>query len=568
MRPTARGTPDDSGLPRYRPQQTEQAAPCEAACASGSQIRTWIGQVAQRDRTGLDTHEAYATAWRTLTDANPFPSVLGRICPHPCEFGCNRSENDGALAINALERFLGDWAIEQGLGLDVLDTEPKAETMGVIGAGPSGLSFAYQMARRGYPVTVYERRPMAGGMLRYGVPDYRLPPDVLTAEIERIRELGVEIRTGTAIGVDISFEEVRSAHDILYLGIGAQLPRLLGVPGEDGPGVFTGTAYLNEVNEGHQVDVGTRVIVVGGGNTAIDAARVARRAGAEVTLVYRRTRTEMPAIPAEVDEALAEGIGLELLTGPVEVVRTEGAVTGLIAQRMRLAEPGPDGRRRPEPEPGAVFEMAADTVIAAVSQEPDWTALDGIDLQDGWIATSDFGWVDGAMWAGGDVRGLDIAGSAITHGRRAAEQVHARLRGLTPPDGHGSAPIGADRVNFDFKQTAPPVRPRHLEVDQALRNPTAEPTATITEEEFLAEVGRCFSCGLCMGCQQCWMYCTSMSFTKVADPRPGHYYTLSLDACEECGKCIEVCPCGYLEVTPSVIRSTIDVGESDQSSYR
>ncbi len=550
MRPTAQGITDGSGLPRYRPQQTEQPAPCEAACASGSEIRSWIGHVAQRDRTGLDAPEAYAKAWRTLTDANPFPSVLGRICPHPCEFGCNRSENDGALAINALERFLGDWAIDQGLGLDMLDSEPKAETMGVIGAGPSGLSFAYQMARRGYAVTVYESRPMAGGMLRYGVPDYRLPPDVLTAEIDRIRELGVEIRTGTAIGADISFEEVRCAHDVLYLGIGAQMPRLLGIPGENGPGVFTGTEYLSHVNEGHPVDIGTRVIVVGGGNTAIDAARVARRAGAEVVIVYRRTRTEMPAIPAEVDEALDEGIGLELLTGPIEIIRTEGKVTGLVTQRMRLTEPGPDGRRRPEPEPGAIFEMATDTVIAAVSQQPDWSALDGIQVQDGWITTSDLGLVDGAMWAGGDVRGLDIAGSAITHGRRAAEQVHAKLRGLTAPDTDRSTPIGAERVNFEFKETTTPVHAPHLPVEVALQNPTVEPTATITEAEFLAEVDRCFSCGLCMGCQQCWMYCTSMSFTKVADPKPGSYYTLSLDACEECGKCIEVCPCGYLEVAP------------------
>lgn len=549
MRPTAIGVVDSTGLPRYRPKQVEQPAPCEAECVSGSQIRTWIGHVAQRHRTGLDQHEAFTEAWRTLTDANPFPGVLGRICPHPCEVGCNRSENDGALAINALERFLGDWAIEQGLRLEILDAEPKPETMGVIGAGPSGLSFAYQMARRGYPVTVYERRPLAGGMLRYGVPDYRLPPDVLTAEIERICELGVEIRTSTAIGVDISFDDLRSAHDILYLGIGAQLARLLGIPGEAGPGVFTGTEYLARVNEGEPVDVGARVVVVGGGNTAIDAARVARRAGAEVTLVYRRTRTEMPAIPAEVDEALEEGIRLELLMGPVEVVRTDGMVTGLAVQRMRLGEPGPDGRRRPEPEPDTLFEIAADTVIAAVSQQPDWTALDGIDIEDGWIATSDIGRVDGALWAGGDVRGLDIAGTAITHGRKAAEQVHAKLRGLTPPDRDRSTPIAADRINFEFKPTSAPVQAPHLAVDEALQNPTAEPTATITEEEFLGEVDRCFSCGLCMGCQQCWMYCTSMSFTKVADPKPGNYYTLSLDACEECGKCIEVCPSGYLEVT-------------------
>ncbi|NNC40539.1 MAG: FAD-dependent oxidoreductase [Acidimicrobiia bacterium] len=549
MKPLIEGFVAESGIPKYRPRRAEKTAPCAAGCASGSDVRTWIGIVAQRDRTGLDREQAYKQAWQTITDANPFPSVLGRICPHPCESGCNRSENDGAVAVNALERFLGDWAIKEGLGLDVIDAEPKRESMGVIGAGPSGLSFAYQMARRGYPVTVYERRPMAGGMLRYGVPDYRLPPEVLSAEIDRIRQLGVEIRTNTAIGTDISIEDLRAAHDVLYLGIGAQLPRLLGIPGEDGPGVFTGTDYLTRVNQGETVEVGARVVVVGGGNTAIDAARVARRTGAEVGLLYRRTRTEMPAIAAEVDEAIAEGIALELLTGPVEIIRANGSVRGLVAQRMRLGEAGPDGRRQPEPEPGATFEIPADTVIAAVSQKPDWTSIEGVGLQDGWVATSDLGRVDGAIWAGGDVRGLDIAGSAISHGRQAAEGVHSKLRGVAPPKMDRLPPLEADRVNFDFKERRPPVRASRLSVEEALRNPTVEPVSTISEDEFLAEVGRCLSCGLCMGCQQCWMYCTAMSFTKVLNPSVGSYYTLSLEECEECGKCIEVCPSGYLEVT-------------------
>ena len=536
-------------MPRYRPQQVEKLAPCEAACASGSDIRTWIGLVAQRGQTGMEKEEAYSEAWRTLTDANPFPSVLGRICPHPCEFGCNRSGNDGAVAVNSLERFLGDWAIEKGLRYDMVDTEPKPESIGVVGAGPSGLSFAYQLARRGYSVTVYERNELPGGMLRYGVPDYRLPPEVLTAEIDRIRDLGVEIRTSTVVGVDVSIDDLRSAHGILYLGIGAQAPRILGIPGERGPGVFTGTDYLAWVNRGEVIDVGSRVIVVGGGNTAIDAARVARRSGAAVVLLYRRTRDEMPAITAEVDEAIEEGVELHLLAAPLEVLRTGDGISGLVAQRMRLTEVGRDGRRGVEAIPDDVYGIPADTVIAAVSQQPDWTALAGLDLGEGWITTEDMGRVGDHLWAGGDVVGLDIAGSAILHGRRAAESVHRRLRGLGPPPITEPRVIGAEEVAFQFKVGKEPTRSEHLSVDEALSNPTAELTATITEEQFLEEVQRCYSCGLCMGCEQCWMYCTAMNFTKVLNPRPGKYFTLSLDACEECGKCIEVCPCGYLEVS-------------------
>ena len=538
-----------SGVPTYRPQQVEKLAPCEAACASGSDIRTWIGLVAQRGQTGMNLEESYSEAWRTLTDANPFPSVLGRICPHPCELGCNRAENDGAVAISALERFLGDWAIEQGLRYDMIDTEPKTESIGVIGAGPSGLSFAYQMARRGYRVSVYERNELPGGMLRYGVPDYRLPPSVLTAEIDRISDLSVEIRTGTTIGVDLSIEDLRAAHDILYLGIGAQAPRMLGIPGEQGPCVLAGTDYLARVNRGEIVDVGSRVIVVGGGNSAIDAARVARRSGAHVTIVYRRTRNEMPAITAEVDEAVGEGVELQLLAAPLEVMRTEDGISGLKAQRMRLTGLGSDGRRDIEAVADEVFEIPADTLIAAVSQQPDWTTLEGLDLSEGWVATADLGRVDEHLWAGGDVAGLDIAGSAVLHGRRAAESVHAMLRGLDPPGEQESRVIGSDEVAFEFKVDRQAVRSQHLDVDEALSNPAAELTATITEEQFLDEVERCYSCGLCMGCEQCWMYCTVMSFTKVLDPRPGAYFTLSLDACRECGKCIEVCPCGYLEVS-------------------
>jgi NADPH-dependent glutamate synthase beta subunit-like oxidoreductase len=307
--------------PAYRPQQVEKSAPCQGGCANCGDIRGWIGAVAQREKTGLSRAEAYEQAWRIITDVNPFPATLGRICPHPCENHCNRSELDEPLAINAMERFLGDFAIRSGLPLGRDGEAPREEWIGVVGAGPSGLSFAYQMARRGYRVTVYDAREKVGGMLRYGVPDYRLPQDVLDAEIQKILDLGVELNLGVEVGTDISLEELRDRHSAVYLGIGAQSGQALRIPGGDGAGVWLGTEYLARINCGEPVETGDRVIVVGGGNTAIDAARCVRRAGANVTILYRRSREEMPAIAQEIDDAIDEGAELVLLATPVAVQR-------------------------------------------------------------------------------------------------------------------------------------------------------------------------------------------------------------------------------------------------------
>ena len=372
--------------PAYRPKQVEKAAPCQGGCANCGDIRGWIGTVAQRDKIGLSAEEAYAQAWRIITDVNPFPATLGRICPHPCEDHCNRSELDEPLAINAMERFLGDFAIRAGLPL-VRNGDAAGDVwIGVIGAGPSGLSFAYQMARRGYRVTVYDAREKAGGMLRYGVPDYRLPQEVLEAEIQKILDLGVELKLGVEVGRDISLEEVRSLHSSLYLGIGAQQGLALRIPGAEGPGVWTGTDYLARINRGETVAVGDRVIVIGGGNTAIDAARCARRGGAEVTILYRRSRQEMPAIAHEIDDALEEGVELVLLAAPVALTReSDGRLKSAQVQRMALGEPDTSGRRSPVPIEDSEYEVTADAVIMAVAQVPVLEGLEALDHQGNWL---------------------------------------------------------------------------------------------------------------------------------------------------------------------------------------
>ena len=506
-------------------------------------MRAWIGIVAQRRNLGLSDDKAYACAWNIIASINPFPATLGRICPHPCESDCTRVGKDGAVAINALERFLGDWGLENGLRLPTLEGGPHPESIGVIGAGPAGLSFAYQMARRGYRVTVYEKEKKAGGMLQHGIPEYRLPETVLAREIARLIDIGVEFRLGTTIGRDVAMDALQTRHAAVFLGIGATRGLRLGIPGEDGAGVWTGVEYLAACNRGEAVELGTPVVVVGGGNTAMDAARTARRAGAHVTVLYRRTAAEMPAIAAKVEEALAEGVVIEFLAAPLRIQRAGAVVASVLAERMKLGDPDASGRRRPIPREHSEFMVPADSVIEAVSQAPDWSQLGrGPDVASVSLGSS--------ILSGGDLLGLGIAALAIAQGRRAAEELHAKLRAFKSSS--PTSPLGSEspRVKADYYAPREPIVAPMLSVTVRLANPDAEVTATISEEQFVGEVQRCFSCGLCFGCEHCFVYCNPGAFTRLAEATPGAYFALSLDRCDGCGKCIEVCPCGFLSLVP------------------
>lgn len=539
----------DRITPSYRPRQAQKSAPCQVGCANCGDIRGWIGTVAQRRKIGITRKEAYARAWRVIAEVNPFPATLGRICPHPCESQCNRADLDEPLAINAMERFLGDHAIQAGLPLPRKDNRETLESVGVVGAGPSGLSFAYQMARRGYAVTVYDEREEAGGMLRYGVPDYRLPQGVLDAEVRKILELGVELELNTSVGKDISLETLEKRHDFLYLGIGAQKGRGLRIPGVHGPSVMNATEYLGCVNRGEDVSLGAKVIVVGGGNSAIDAARCARRGGAHVTILYRRSLREMPAIKNEIEDAVEEGVEIRLLVAPVRMVRSEdGRLIAVDVQAMQLAEPDSSGRCRPVPVEGSVFSLEADAVIVAISQVPELNGFEIFAEDGGWLLTDRSGFVRKNLWAGGDAVGLGIAGEAIVQGRHAAEDLHAQLMGDPSSSREPEVvPMGPENLLFESKPGCGAVHPAKLVGQERVTKGMAEVAETISEERFLSEVERCFSCGSCFGCEQCYMYCTSGCFVRVDEAGPGKYFSLNLEACQECGKCIEVCPCGFLE---------------------
>jgi NADPH-dependent glutamate synthase beta subunit-like oxidoreductase/Pyruvate/2-oxoacid:ferredoxin oxidoreductase delta subunit len=546
---TGRGAGSAVGS-NLRPQQVTKLPPCVGECPSANDIRGWITRIAQREKLGLSKEEAFDRAWQTIVETNPFPAIMGRVCPHPCETKCNREGKDGAVAINAMERFIGDWGLERKLKLQKLDgAEPKSESVGVIGGGPAGLSFAYQMARRGYPVTVYEQFDRAGGMLLWGIPVYRLPRDVLQAEIDRILELGVELRLSTQVGKDISVEELKQQHQLIFMGIGAHKGRLMKVEGEEGPGVWTGTDYLNRVNGGEKVDVGQRVAVIGGGDTAVDAARVARRTGAEVTILYRRTRKEMPAIDTEVEDSFKEGIKIEFLVAPVGVKRAaDQKLEAVVVQKMELGEPDSSGRRRPVPIEGSEYEVPIDGLIAAISQEPDYSPIPELGPEKRWLEADKHGKVRDKLYAGGDVLNLGIATTAVLHGRLSAEAANAELRGQPAPNPGTPPAIALNRIKLEFYEEKPKAQQAQRPVSEWLSQPEAEINRGITEAQLLEECKRCFSCGECFGCERCWMYCTPGCFAKVPQITEGRYYTIKLDTCDGCKKCADECPCGYLDM--------------------
>lgn len=524
-----------------RPKQADKVAPCQLNCPCGTSVRDWIAPIAQRDSAGLSTEAAYELAWQRLVENNPFPATMGRICPHPCEDQCSRVDKDGAVAVSTLERFLGDWALQQGLRLPRRDYQLRKESVGVVGAGPAGLSYAYQMARRGYRVKVYDWHPHAGGMLRYGVPDYRLPPNVLDAEIARITDLGVELITDTRIGEDLALSEIHRRHDLVFLGLGAQQGRPLNVPGENGPGVWVGTDFLARYNQGGQFLQGGEMLVIGGGNTALDVARIGRRSGAQVRILYRRELADMPAIAREIAQAQAEGIEIQCLVTPVELLRDEaGSLCGLKLQGMRPGPRDTSGRPRPQPVPGDYRTLSATAVVIAVSQQADWRGLEPLHPAEG-VNLVENAHDRQSIALGGDVLGLGIASHAIAQGKLAALRACGEFIAVQE-----WAPESAPHIRPEQYSDATRLSPIETTVDFRLHHPDAEITQTIAESEFLEEVKRCMSCGSCLGCQLCWMYCNASSFTPVDNPGPGGYFSFDPTVCEGCGKCIELCPCGFL----------------------
>jgi len=519
-------------------------------CPQGTPVREAINTISLHEKHGLSLDEAFDKAWEMWTDTNPFPAILGRVCPHPCEAECTRQAKDGGVAVNQIERFIGDWGLDRKLKLK---RDPVAqdfsEKVAIVGSGPAGLNAAYHLVRKGYKVTLFEAFAKAGGMLRYGIPDYRLPQPVLDGEIQRILDLGVELKCNTAVGRDIPFATIEKEFDAVFIGIGAHKGRLLGLPGEElATNVYTGTDFLNRVNSGNPPDVGKKVVVVGGGDSAMDAARVCMRLGAEVTLLYRRTRNEMPAIEEDIVGGEKEGVNFIFLATPVGLNIEGDRCTKIKCQRMELGEPDESGRRRPVPIE-EYFDLENDTLIPSISQEPNFDGLE--ELKAGprdWVKADEFMERDAPRhhYAGGDVLNLGLVTIAMYQGRRAADTIHARFRGLPIKIDERPAPVKKEKVLLDYFEAKPRNEVEEADAKARVRDLVQEIHQTMTRDEAVAECSRCLSCGMCIECGQCWTYCQDQVVQRPA--KPGAPYTFRLDLCKGCDKCAEVCPCGYIEM--------------------
>jgi NADPH-dependent glutamate synthase beta subunit-like oxidoreductase/Pyruvate/2-oxoacid:ferredoxin oxidoreductase delta subunit len=541
------GSTAGSDISPLRPVFVERTSPCAANCPNHNAVREMLMTIARAEELGKSDDEAFEEAFHILLETTPFPAVCGRVCPHPCETECNRKHKDGAVAVNRVERFVGDFGIAQGLKPRMLTDQRRPEKIAVVGSGPGGLSAAYQLARRGYGVTVFEAFPKAGGMLRYGIPDYRLPPDILDAEVNRILEMGVDLRLNTSVGHDVTVDDLRERFNAIFVAIGAHSGIRLRIDGEESPNVFTGTDFLHRVNVGETVDIGKRVVVIGGGDTAIDAARVSRRLGSEVTIVYRRTRDEMPAIDEEVEGALAEGVEIIYLAAPIAIHARDGIASSMTCQRMRLGEPDQSGRRRPVPIDGDTQEIEFSSLIAAISQAPDFTGFESLIEGDKWfevderLATK----VEG-IYSGGDDTNLGLVVDAIAHGRIAALAIHQAIAGEEMPQAGSQDVIRIDKMQPNYYERRERGSVEEITVEERLTSLTAEVTRTASSVAAMKEAGRCMSCGMCFECGTCWSYCQENAVIKPLVK--GQPYSFKLNFCRGCSKCADACPCGYIEM--------------------
>ncbi len=511
-----------------RPVYVDRLPPCNAACPAGENIQAWLYEAEEGK---------YFEAWQKLMADNPFPAVHGRVCYHPCENACNRGELDEAVNIHAVERYLGDLAIEKQWTLEPGSKSGKKVL--VVGGGPSGLSAAYHLTRLGHAVSLYEAGNKIGGMMRFGIPAYRLPRDILDAEVARIEAMGVALHLNHKVE-DLQAELEKGSFDAAFLAIGAHIGKRTDIPGRDAGKILDAVQFLEKMESDAPPKLGRRVAVYGGGNTAIDAARTAKRLGAdEAVIIYRRDREHMPAHDFEVAEALEEGIQIHWLR-----TITSGSDEKFQVEEMTLDEDGrPVGTGR--------FEaIAADTLILALGQYVDADFLrnvPGLLVSEDGVVQVDERMMTGrpGLFAGGDmVPSARTVTVATGHGKKAARHIDAYLRGKTyqPPKKHALASF--DRLNPWYYTDADQSKQPYLDMARR-RKSFDEVVGGLGEDTALLEARRCLSCGNCFECDNCYGVCPDNAVIKLG---PGLRYAFNLDYCKGCGMCAEECPCGAIDM--------------------
>jgi 2-oxoacid:acceptor oxidoreductase delta subunit (pyruvate/2-ketoisovalerate family) len=516
-----------------RPVYVDRMPPCNDACPAGENIQGWLYEAESGN---------YEAAWRKLVEENPLPGVMGRICFHPCETACNRVQVDEAVGINAVERFLGDLAIERGWQLAPAGPDTGKRIL-VVGAGPGGLSATYHLRRLGHQVRLVDSAAQLGGMMRYGIPAYRLPRSVLDAEIARIVAMGVDVELNHNVS-DIEREREEGGFDAVFLAVGAQLGRRVSIPAGDSARVIDAVSFLHQVADDDAPLLGRRVVVYGGGDTALDAARTARRLGAtDAVIVYRRNQDRMPAHGEELEQALGEGVTMRWLS---TVDRIED--DHLVLEKMRLNEEG-------FPEPTGEFEelgadalllaLGQDTDLSLLAQAPDVVVADGVVEVVASMMTGQLG-----VFAGGDAVPADrTATVAMGHGKRAARGIDDFVFGRTsvPAERHELATF--DRLNtWYYSDAARTTRP---ELERVRRQTNFEEVVGgLNERNALFEARRCLSCGNCFECDNCFGVCPDNAVIKLG---PMQRYEFDYDFCKGCGICVKECPCGAIEMVPERI---------------
>ena len=512
-----------------RPVYVDRMPPCNDACPAGENVQHWLY---------LAEGGAYHEAWLALVEDNPLPAVMGRVCYHPCETACNRGQLDEAVGINAVERFLGDEAVARGWDLPAPGPDSGKQVL-VVGSGPAGLSAAYHLRRAGHGVTVREAAGRPGGMMRYGIPRYRLPRPVLDAEIDRLLAMGIVLETGRRVE-DLAASRAEG-FEAVFLGLGAGTSRNAYIPAGDSARVVDAVSLLHGMEGETPPLLGGRVAVYGGGDTAMDAARTARRLGAtDAVVVYRRTRDRMPAHEVEVEEAEEEGVRMRWLS---TVQRAEGG--RLVLEKMVLDEHG-----FPQPT-GELEELEADSLVLALGQEADLSlvaTMAGVAVDDGVVVVgADMSCGPAGLYAGGDmVPGERTVTTALGHGKRAARHIDARLRGRRrgTVDRHELASFAG--LNTWYYADAPRTERPRLELARRTSS-FDEVVAGLDADNALFEARRCLSCGNCFECDNCFGVCPDNAVVKLG---PGRRYAFDYDYCKGCGLCAAECPCGAIAMVP------------------